>query len=119
MPGPRSKVSPPSSSSSLEVVDAALDVVDSVLLSLSSDDVVVLWLVVLPSVVLPGSLEVVLLLLELPEEVVESLSSVESVLAVLLPTVLDSSVLLVSTSVMSNKSLTAELEAGLREECDT
>lgn len=118
MPGPRSKVSPPSSSSSLEVVDAALDVVDPVL-SLSSDDVVVLWFVVLPSVVLPASLEVVLLSLELPEEVVESLSSVESVLAVLLPIVMDSSVWLVSTSVMSNKSLTLELEASLREERDT
>lgn len=90
----------------------------------SSDDVVVLLVprvvlpsVVLPSVVLPGSLEVVLLSLELPEEAMESLSSVESELVVVpLSTEVDLSVPLLSTSVMSNKSSReAEPETLLRE----
>ena len=100
----------PSSSSSLDVVE------------LSSDDDVelLLLLVVFPSVVLP-LLDVVLLSLELPEEVVESFSSLESELvAVLLPSVLESSVLMVSTSVMSNRSSCAgaELDREDRLLCD-
>jgi len=117
--GPKSNVSFSSSSVSLDVVD--------VMLPSSSDDVDVLLLVVLPSVVLPSvvlprSLEVVLLSLELPEEDVESLSSSESELVMVpLPTELESSVPMVSTSVMSHSAswasrLEAELAALLRKD---